>query len=55
MFENFLGHAKNLAYQKALGYPSLIYGILTTQKSDIVTSTNILGPQTMISAQKVLF
>ena len=30
MFEHILGHAENIAYQKALVYPSLIVGILTT-------------------------
>ena len=44
VFEHILGHAENAAYQKALGYPSLIYGILLAQKPDIVALANILGP-----------
>ena len=44
VFEHILGHDENATYKKALGYLLLIYGILTTQKLDLVTSTNILGP-----------
>ena len=46
MFKHILGHSKNAAYRKALGYSSLIYGILIEQKQDIVAPTNILGPST---------
>ena len=44
VFKHVLGHVKNAAYRKAIGYPSLIFGILTTQKPDIVTLTDILAP-----------
>ena len=43
-FEHILRHVENLACQKALGYPSLIYEKLTTQKPDLVTATKIVGP-----------
>ena len=46
MFELVLRHAENVAYQKALGYPSLIYGIITTQKPNLMTLVDILGPLT---------
>ena len=44
MFEHILGHAENTAYKKAIGHPSLIFGILIAQKTDIVTPTDVLGP-----------
>ena len=46
VFEHILGHVENASYWKEIGYPSLIYWILTAQKSDLVDPTNILGPPT---------
>ena len=44
VFEHALGHAKNTTYRKAIGYPSLIFGILKAQNFDLVKPTDILGP-----------
>ena len=44
MLEHILGHAKNTAFQKALGYSLLIFGNLIDQKPHLVSPTNILGP-----------
>ena len=44
VFEHIIRHAKTVAYRKALGYPSLIFGILTKQNKDLVTDADILGP-----------
>ena len=44
VFEHVLGHVENLAYRKAIGYPSLIFGILKAQKLDIMNPIDILGP-----------
>ena len=43
VFKHILGHAENTSYQKALGCPSLIFGILLAQKPNLVTPTDILG------------
>ena len=42
VFEHILGHAENATYRKAIGYPSLKFGIFTAQKHGIVTPTDIL-------------
>ena len=44
IFEHILGHVENTTYQKALRYPSLLFGILTAQKLNLVTPIDILGP-----------
>ena len=44
MFKHVLDHTKNSTYRKALGYPSLILGILKAQKPDIVNPIDSLGP-----------
>ena len=44
VFEHVLGHVKNLAYRKAIGYPSLIFWVLKGQKLNIVNPIDILGP-----------
>ena len=46
MFENILGHAESKSSRKVLEYLSLRYGILTAQKPELVTPTDILGPPT---------
>ena len=44
VFEHVMGHANNATYRKGLGYPLLIFGILTALNLDLVTPTNILRP-----------
>ena len=44
VFEHIFGHVENTAYWKEFGYPSLNFGILTTQKLELVTSMDILRP-----------
>ena len=41
-FEHIFGHVENPTYQKALGYSSLIFGILMAQKLDLVSPIDIL-------------
>ena len=42
VLEHILGHVEIAAYRKALGYPSLIFGILTAKKPDLVSPIDIL-------------
>ena len=44
MFEHILWHVETVTYNKVLGYPSLIFGILIEQNKDLVTTADILGP-----------
>ena len=44
MIEHILGQAENASHRKVVGYPSLIFRILTALKPYLVNPTHIYGP-----------